>query len=337
MHIFLTGATGFIGQPLTEALTRRGWAVTALVRRPEAPAARALARLGARLAEGDVVTSEPAALQAAMRGADVVIHNAGWYELGVAGRARKPMRAVNVDGARRALEAAWAAGVPRIVFTSSTVALGDTGGQEADETFQRRAAPGSWYEQTKAEAHQIARELQARGAPIIIVCPSSVIGPGDHSPFGYFARLYVRGLMPPAAWAPESILTMAHVDDVAEGIALAVERGQPGQTYILGGGPILLREMIATWKQTPGGFKPFLWLPRPLALLTGALAEPVLRLAGLPAFLSREAVSASYVSFRFSSAKAQRELGVVFRDPRRAWLDTLAAERDAARAARRRA
>ncbi|MGH2524098.1 MAG: NAD-dependent epimerase/dehydratase family protein, partial [Anaerolineales bacterium] len=222
----------------------------------------------------------------------------------------------------------------KIIYTSSTTALGDTGGAVVDESFQRQTLSHSFYEQTKAEAHAIALRFQQHGAPVIIVCPAQAIGPGDHSALGYFARLYVRGLLPPAVWAPEGAFTMAHVDDVAEAIALAGQKGRPGQTYFVAGHVITNQEIVEVWKRTPGGFKPFIWLPPRLARLTGSLTEPLLRLLGLPAFISREVVENSYVSFRYSSAKAEHELGAHFRSAEQAWLDTLAAER-AARAARK--
>ncbi|MCC6189404.1 MAG: NAD-dependent epimerase/dehydratase family protein [Anaerolineales bacterium] len=331
MQILLTGATGFIGRSLARALLDRGWALTALVRNPAAPAALALQQAGARLAGGDVVTSGRDTLRAALRGADVVFHNAGWYELGLAAARRPAMQAANVQGTETILGLAVELGVPKIVYTSTATAYGDTGGVLADESFVRQAPPRSWYERTKTDAHAIARRYQEQGAPLIIVCPAQVIGPGDHSVFGDFARLYARGLLPPAAWAPEGVFTMAHVDDVAAAMALAVERGQPGVTYLLGGTPLTMRELIETWKQTPGGFKPVIWLPRPLAWLTGLLAEPVLHLFGRQAFLSREAINSSYARLRFSSARAERELGACFRPARQAWRETLAAERAAAR------
>jgi dihydroflavonol-4-reductase len=331
MKVFLTGATGFIGQPLTWAMVRRGWQVTALVRRPETMAVRLLQQAGAKFVIGDVVTSERAALREAMRGADLVFHNAGWYELGLAAKHRAAMHAVNVGGADTILGLAFQMEVPKIVYTSTTTALGDTAGALADESFERRAPALSYYEQTKIEAHALARRYQESGAPLVIVCPAQVIGPGDQSPFGYFARLYVRGRLPPAVWAPEAVFTMAHVDDVAEAMALAAEKGQPGQTYFLGGAPITMRELVATWTQTPGGMKPFAWLPRPLAWLTGLASEPVLRLLGKRAFLSREVIRASYVCLRYTSARAERELGASFRPTEQAWRDTLAAERAARR------
>ncbi len=327
MRVFLTGATGFIGQPLARALLRRGWELTCLARNPHGAAGRALAQLGATLAVGDVVETDRAALATAMRGADLVFHNAGVYAIGVTRSQAERMRAVNVQGTETVLGLAAELGIPKIVYTSTVGAFGDTGGALADENFTRRAAAASIYEQTKVDAHAIARAYQARGAPVVIACPGQVIGPGDHSPFGHFARLYVRGWLPPSVWAPDATFTIGHVDDVAEALALAAERGQPGQTYIVAGQPMTMRAMIATWKRTPGGLKPFIWLPRPLAWLTGLLAEPVLRLLGQPAFISRETIAGSFICFRFTSAKAERELGAQFRGAEQAWRDTLAAER----------
>ena len=331
MRVFLTGATGFLGQPLTWAMLHRGWEVTALVRRTDTTPVRLLRQAGVKLVEGDLVTSERGLLREAMRGAGLVFHNAGWYELGLAARDRPAMRAANVDATETILSLARQQDVPKIIFTSSTTALGDTGGVLADESFERVSPPLSYYEETKTEAHALALSFQKRGAPLVIVCPAQVVGPGDQSPFGSFARLYVRGRMPPAAWAPDAVYTVGHVEDVAEGMALAAEKGQPGQTYILGGTSISMRAMMETWKQTPGGLKPFIWLPRRLAWLTGLAAEPLLRGLGQPAFLSREVINSSYVSFRYSSARAERELGAHFRPAEQAWLDTLAAERAARR------
>jgi dihydroflavonol-4-reductase len=132
-------------------------------------------------------------------------------------------------------------------------------------------------------------------------------------------------------WAPDATYSMAHVDDVAEAMALAAEKGRPGRIYFLSGSTISMRALIDTWKQTPGGLKPFIWLPRPLASLTGLAAAPVLRAAGQRAFLSTEVVRASYVSYRFSAARAEAELGAHFRPAAQAWRDTLEAERAARR------
>jgi dihydroflavonol-4-reductase len=327
MNVFLTGATGFIGQPLTRALLRRGWQITALVRRPDSPAAQALAAEGVRLVAGDVVDTDRAALKAAMQGHDLVFHNAGWYEIGVSGAAQARMWAVNVQGTENILGLAVELGVPRVVYTSSAIVLGDTGDVLADESFTRRAKPATFYEHSKTEAHAVALRYQAQGAPLIIVSPGFVIGPGDPAPFGHFARLYVRGLFPPAPWARESCFTIGHVDDVAEAMALAAERGRAGATYLVAGTPITMPAIMDTWRPLPGGFKQRFWMPRRLAWLTGLLAEPVLRLMGHTAFISREVVQGSHGKMRVSSALAEKELGARFRSAEQAWRDTLTAER----------
>jgi hypothetical protein len=88
-----------------------------------------------------------------------------------------------------------------------------------------------------------------------------------------------------------------------------------------------MRDILAIWSRTPGGLKPRFWLPRPLALLNGAIAEPLLRLLGQPAFFSRESVRATYANYRYSTAKAEQELGARFRGMEQLWQETLAAER----------
>src|SRR5512137_1994808 len=117
MHVFLTGGTGFIGRPLAHNLLRRGWSVTALVRRPYSPPAAALVRLAAQLVTGDVM--EPESMRATMLGADLVVHCAGQYEFGLAGAAKKRMRAVNVEGTQNVLGLAQTLAVPRTIYVST--------------------------------------------------------------------------------------------------------------------------------------------------------------------------------------------------------------------------
>lgn len=317
MKTFLTGGTGFIGTSLTRSLVARGWTVVALVRKPDSPHARALTKMGAQCVAGDVTDRE--SMRAGMTGADIVVHNAAWYELGVADNARDLMHAINVTGTDNVLGLALEIGVPRAVHVSSTICYGGTGPEARDETYRRHAPYRSYYEETKAEAHEIARQYQQRGSPLIIVCPAHVVGPNDHSVWGYFLRLYLNRLMPPCAWAPDILNSAVHVEDVGEGIALAAEKGRGGETYLLAGEPMRLRDVLEIWMTRPGGFRVRFYLPNCLATLVFAPLEPLQHLAGLPAFISREVVSAS-VSLNFSSAKAQRELGWRYRPAREMWL-----------------
>jgi dihydroflavonol-4-reductase len=306
MNVFLTGGTGFIGRQLTRCLLGRGWGVVALVRNPDAPQARALAGTGVRCARGDVTDRE--SMRAAMTGADVVIHNAAWFEVGVDRAARTRMHAINVTGTDNVLGLAQELGIPRTVYVSTTLCYGASGAGPCDETYRRRTPYRSWYEQTKAEAHELALGYVERGLPLVIVCPNQVVGANDHSALAHFLRLYLIGLLPPVAWAPDIPGSFVHVDDVAEGIVLAAQRGRIGETYLLAGESISRRDYVAMWAEHPGGLKVRFWIPSWLAWLTFAPLEPLQRTVGLTAFMSRETVAAS-VPLNYSAAKAMRELG----------------------------
>ncbi len=330
MKIFLTGGTGFIGLPLTRTLIQRGWKVIALVRNPTSAEAKAIQTLGAQLVRGDVTDRE--SMREAMTGVDTVIHNAGWYKFGITKQAHDTMRAINVYGTENTLGLAIELGISKIVYTSTILAFGQTGDLVADESFQRRTPPQSCYERTKTEAHKIAVELQQRGAPIVIACPTGVIGPGDHSGLGYLVRMYVRGFLPLVLFAADSKRATVYVDDCAEGIVRCVEHGHIGETYILSNGVMMHRDMFNFWKQTPGGFKVTLfWMPEALAMLFNRAAEPIERLLGLPIVFSREFALAAFASWQFSGAKSERDLGMRYRSLDQAWLDTLEGERAIAR------
>lgn len=321
MKVFLTGGTGYIGQPLAKFLLARGWSVVALVRNPDSPRSQALAEMGARCVTGDVTQRE--SMRLAMEGSDIVIHNAAWYELGITRQIRPLMHATNVTGTGNVLDLALGLGIPRTVHISSTFYYGDSGTEERDEHYCRQKPFKSFYEQTKAEAHVLALDYIQRGLPLIIVCPTNVLGPNDHSAWGYFIRLYLNRLQPPFAWAPEAINSGVYVNDAAAGITLAAEKGRPGETYILAGDSISLREVVEIWNTKPGGFKTRFYIPLWLARLLFAALEPLQRMAGLPAFISHETAASGGMNFYFSSAKAQRELGWSYRPANEMWQDIL--------------
>jgi nucleoside-diphosphate-sugar epimerase len=319
MKVFLTGGTGFIGQHLTKSLLARGWNVVALVRKPESPQARTLTAMGAQCVPGDVTDRE--SMRSGMRSADIVVHNAAWYELGISNSAHSLMHAINVSGTDNVLGLALELGIRRSVYVSSTVYYGDTGSEARDETYRRQRPYLFYYEQTKAEAHEVALRYQHHGLPLILLCPAHVVGPNDHSPYGYFQRLYVNRLMPPFAWGPNTVHSPAHVTDVAEGIALAAEKGRIGETYILAGECTNMRQIFQIWATQPGGFPVRFFVPFWLAMLMFAPMEPLQRWLGMPAFISRETVSGTRGSLSFSSSKAQGELGWTPRPARQMWAD----------------
>jgi dihydroflavonol-4-reductase len=329
-RVFLTGATGFIGRPLVEALLRRGYVVHALVRSPQAAPARELAAAGVRIFAGDV--TRPETLRAGMEGVGAVIHNAAWFAFGIRRRDAAKMHATNVGGTRHTLDAALAAGVGRIVHVSSILEFGHTDGAVADETFRRRSPPRTVYEQTKSEAHAYATELQARGAPIVVACPGAVFGPGDVSVTGMLQRMYVRGLLPPLELGTAGRIGRIHVSDVVEGLVRCLERGASGETYILSAGAIRHADLFALWRRSPGGARRTWWtvpdrLTRPLCGLVGLVERPFHE----PVLFSREMAATVTAAYAVSGAKAERELGLRYRDMEEAWRETLAHERAAAR------
>ena len=307
MKVFLTGGTGFIGQPLTKSLLGRGWDVTALVRKPDSPRAQALGKMGAKLATGDITERE--SMRVPMSGAEIVVHNAGQYEVGLDRAGKQRMHKTNVDGTENVLGLAYELSIPRTIYVSTTQAFGDTGQQLRNETFTRQFPCRTTYEQTKTDAHAIACQYQQRGLPLVIVCPNGVIGENDQSFIGYLIRLYVNHILPPVAWSPKAGATFVALNDLVEGITLAVEKGRTGETYFLCGESISVRECFDLLRRKPGAFAPRVWLPAGLMGAMLAPLEPLERKLGLPAFLSREAVLTASTNWYYSNDKAKRELG----------------------------
>jgi dihydroflavonol-4-reductase len=263
--------------------------------------------MGAQLATGDIIARE--SMRAAMSEADLVVHCAGLYEVGVDRAGKQRMHSINVDGTENVLGLAYELSIGRAIHVSTMAVFGETGRRPRDETFTRQVPCRTAYEETKAAAHEIARQYQQRGLPLIIVCPHQVLGTNDHTPFGYFQRLYVNHLMVPIALMPDSIFCCVDVNDMAEGIALAAEKGRTGETYLLCGEPLTLRDIFGIWSREAGASAVRLWVPAGVAAVLLAPLEPLQRKLGLPAFLSREMVRAAATNWYYSSEKAKRELG----------------------------
>ena len=198
MKIFLTGGTGFIGQALVRHIRERGWDLKVLVRDPSSAPAKWIVRQGGALAAGDV--TQPEGLASAMAGADVLIHNAGVYEIGADKATIQRMRAVNIGGSRNILGSARTVGVARTIYVSTVWALGASGRPPAqsvtlDESHVHDGRYLTPYEESKAEGHRIALGFRANGLPISLAMPNGVVGANDHSTFGYFLRLVILGEM----------------------------------------------------------------------------------------------------------------------------------------------
>ena len=311
MRVFVTGATGFIGGVLARRLRERGDEVVALVRDPARAAA--LQRLGVELVQGDL--DDGGAVRRGLEGAGGAVHAAAVYKVGIPASEHESVRRANVLGTERVLDAAIEAAVPRIVYVSTVNAFGNTRGEVVDESYRRDLDRGfvSWYDRTKWNAHLAAEERIARGAPIIVVQPGAVYGPGDHSELGVQVGRTMRGRLPFVSFGRLGMV-MCHVEDVASGIVLALDRGEPGRSYVLGGEVTTLREVLNTAAAAAGRRPPRLSMP-PWAIKAGIpLAPVVTRLMGLPPNL-RELITASDgVTYWASDARARKELGYAPRD-----------------------
>jgi dihydroflavonol-4-reductase len=312
MKVFLTGGTGFIGQAIVRAMRGRGWEVHTLVRDMKSAPARWLAEKGCTLVTGDVTRIE--GLADAMAGMDVVMHNAGVYELGADAATRERMQEVNVNGTDHVLGAALQAGVPRTVYVSSVVALGASSyapepAAVKDETHRPDGRYLTPYNRSKAEAHQAALAWRAKGLPLVIAMPNAVAGANDHSAFGYFLRMHLAGAMSPIAFGGDATLAFVDVHALAEGLCLAAERAPIGEDYIFSGEPLTIGAVFERFERYPGGMKVRLRLPRWFMRPQMMLVEPLQRAVGLPAVLSRDTVDQSRGHFNYTSAKAHRDLG----------------------------
>ncbi|HEY8465882.1 MAG TPA: NAD-dependent epimerase/dehydratase family protein [Solirubrobacterales bacterium] len=319
MKVFLTGGTGFIGGRVAAKLRERGDEVVALVRDPAR--ARDLEESGAQLVRGDL--SDRAALAEAMTGCDAAIHGAAVYKVGIPASERPAMYEANVVGTENALGAALDAGIPRVVYVSTIAAFGNTRGQIVDEDYEH---PGdsytSYYEQTKVEAHRIAKRLIAEGLPCVIVQPGTVYGPGDHSVVGKQISDFARGRLPAIPF-PELGFNMTYIDDAADGILLALDRGELGRSYVLGGEITRMGDVMATAARITGR-KPPRAIPSGLVRALRPVGPLVGKLMGQPPNLRELVASADGVTFWGSHDRAVRELGYSPRPLEEGLRETLA-------------
>ncbi|HLY44898.1 MAG TPA: hopanoid-associated sugar epimerase [Stellaceae bacterium] len=315
----VTGATGFVGAAVARTLLKAGHPVRVLAR-PNGDR-RNLKGLAVEIAEGAL--EDAASLAAAAEGCRYLFHVAADYRLWVPEPAA--MFRVNVDGTRALMLAAAAAGVERIVYTSSVAVIGIVPGGVADEETASRATDMIGpYKRSKFDAEAVVRELIAdAGLPAIIVNPSTPIGPGDvkPTPTGRLIVEAARGRMPAFV---DTGLNIAHVDDVALGHLLAAKSGQVGRRYILGGENLGLAEILAEVARVTGRRAPSWRIPHRAVLPLAAGAEALARLTGREPFATVDAVKMSMKKMYFSSARAVSELGYAPRPARQAIGDAIA-------------
>jgi dihydroflavonol-4-reductase len=318
VRALLTGATGFVGAAVARVLLREGWQVRALVR-PSADR-RNLANLALESVPGEL--ADAGSLERAAQGCEALFHVAADYRLG----ARNPeeLYRTNVEGTRNVLNAARAAKVGRVVYTSSVATIGlPQDGSPGDETTPVALTDMiGHYKRSKFLAEQLAREAARAGAPVVIVNPSTPIGPGDvkPTPTGQMVRDAALGRMPAYV---DTGLNIVHVDDVAAGHLLAWQHGRLGECYILGGENLSLREILTEIAVIVGRRPPRVRLPAAALLPVAVVAEGLARLTGGTTRITVEGIRLARKRMFFSSAKAVRELGYAARPAHAAFVDAI--------------
>jgi dihydroflavonol-4-reductase len=237
------------------------------------------------------------------------------------------MYEANVLGTERVLRAALEAKTPKVVYVSTVGAFGNTHGEVVDESYEH---PGteftSYYEQTKYEAHQIAKRLVAEERlPCVIVQPGGVYGPDDHSAIGTQIDQFLAGRMPMIAF-PDLGMNMVHVEDVATGILLALDKGKTGEAYVLGGEITTMRGLIDTVGRVTGRSPPKRALPTPMLKALTPVGGLIGKVMGQPPNLRELISSADGVTFWAKHDKAIAELGYSPRGLETGVRDMLAAE-----------
>jgi len=315
----VTGGTGFVGRAVVEELLARGREVRGLVRNPEHPA---LQGLDVEVALGDL--KDPESLQKALAGCDRVFHVAADYRLWVPDP--QEMYAVNVEGTRSLLAAALAAGVDRVVYTSTVGALGNPGNGTpgTEDTPVTLADMVGHYKRSKFLAEQVALEFAGRGLPVVVVNPSTPVGPWDSrpTPTGEMIVEFLKGKMPAYL---ETGLNLIHVKDVARGHLLAEERSRVGEKYILGCENLSLSRIFQMLGEISGRPAPRVRLPYwPILALAYVSEFWANRVSGRPPRIPLTAVQMAKKFMYFDSTKAVKELGLPQTPVRQALEDAVA-------------
>lgn len=318
-RVVVTGASGFVGSAVARALVARGLDVRALLR-PTSPRTN-VTDIGCEIVEGDM--RDQPSMTRAMDGARYLFHVAADYRLW----ARDPQQIIrnNLEGTRATMQAALATGVEKIVYTSSVATLKPIAGQSVGETSRHdeKTVIGA-YKLSKVVAERLVDKMvQEKQLPAIIVSPSTPIGPRDIRPTPT-GRIIVEAATGKIPAFVDTGLNLVHVDDVAQGHLLALDKGEIGERYILGGKDVTLQQMLAVIADLANRRAPRLKLPRgPLYPLAYA-AQVVARLTNKEPFITTDALNMSKYHMFFSSAKAEHALGYRARPYREGLADAMA-------------
>jgi nucleoside-diphosphate-sugar epimerase len=313
MKYFVTGATGFVGGVLAKKLREQGHDVHAIVRDPAK--AKDLGEAGVNVFQGDVTDKE--SMREPMRGVDGVYHVAGWYKIGV--KDKSDGQRVNIQGTRNVLELMQELKIPKGVYTSSLVVNSDTRGEMKDENYHYSGQHLSEYDRTKAVAHQVAKEFIAKGLPLVIVMPGVIYGPGDASILHTNIQDFLKQNLP--MLPSQTTVCWGYVDDIVQGHILAMEKGKPGESYIIAGEPYKVVDAFKLASEITGKPAPGVVSYKVMKALS-VIVKPFDNFLP-PTYTSeglREIAGPTYLG---DNSKAKRELGYNPRPFREGWAETL--------------
>src|SRR5215469_11144288 len=322
--ILVTGASGFVGAAVARKALERGFRVRVLMRSNSTRTN--IVGLDVEVVLGDMRNVQ--SMRLALEGARYLFHVAADYRLW----ARDPLEIArnNLEGARATMQAALKAGLERVVYTSSVAALKPGNGEAVDETSRQseQSAIGVYKKSKLLAEREVERMVAHENLPAVIVAPSTPIGPRDvkPTPTGRIIVEAARGRMPAFV---DTGLNLVHVDDVAAGHLAALDRGKIGERYILGGQNVHLSQMLGAIARLLGRRPPRVRMPRGPIVPLAIMAEGIARITGREPFVTRDALRMSKYQMFFTTAKAERDLGLTARPFTEALSDAIGWFRDA--------
>jgi dihydroflavonol-4-reductase len=317
MPVFVTGATGFIGSHLVEALVQNNEQVYALARKTSNT--DRLKRLGVKLIDGDV--TDASSLKGVMRDCQTVYHLANRYEMWLPDKSL--FYKVNVEGTKNVLNEAMNAGVEKVVYTSAAEALGEKKGEIATEETRHSGIFLSEHCRTKYLGLMEAMKLADRGLPLVVTMPCAVIGPGDFKATGKI----ILGLLNqklPGIFFGDSSIAFIYVKDIVEGHMLAAKKGKVGEKYILSSEILKVRDFFETICNIGKVPMPKREISPTLCTMLAYMMEFRAFFTKNPPQMPRPLVRVMSHGMMFDNSKAKRDLGMKFTPIKEALAETVA-------------
>jgi len=299
MKALVTGGTGFVGGAIVRELLRRGREVRVLARTTSKTGP--LEKLGVAIALGDIL--DGASVTRALEGRDTLFHAAAIYEFWIQDRAR--LMQTEVEGSRNAMEAALAAGVKRVVYTSSSLVVGEGKGETGTGNTVHRGYFLSSYKEAKYRAEQVVRQYRDR-LGIVILRPAAVIGAGDLKPTGQTIIHLLNGRIPGLF---QGVVSFVDVADVASAHVLSAELERWGEDYIVAAETLQVVEVLRTACRL-AGVRPPMVVPRFVARWFATMEEWRAKRTGKPPILPRHMFDLAIHGFRADGSKAATDLGI---------------------------